>query len=561
MVAWLLELNANTNCADANGWTPLHLAVSRGQTSFAKQLHAKGAQLDAQTTSGNTSLYHAVNNEQFEIATWLLELNANANCPDENGWTPLHLAASQGYLDIAKQLYAKGAQLNVQTKSGMSPLHRAVAKGQSGMVAWLLDMGADLKAVTENGWTPLHIAASDGHIDIAKQLYEKGAPVDARAKNDITPLYLASRVGHFDLVVWLIQQNANVNLVSSDGDGPLQAATNGHLEVAKYLHANGGQIDSRTKDGHTLLHIASAGGYLPLVAWLIELNLDVNCPTTGGKWMPMHYAAEGGHVATINQLLKFGANAKAESSDGWTPLHMAASLGHLAPVNRLLELGADPNHHSKFDVTPFHCAVYHGGVPILEAFARHSGDPLLQDGYGRNVLDWASAYPPAFRALERFYGRYVPSTESATKDYLAARIRTLLQSTHDTNDWLDFLARLLIRVGNDVDATTALEQHISSDRGDSVISHPIRCEMCEALSIQGSRYVCRDCADTDICESCMIRYKEGEGIRACSKHAFLKIPSEAWKTLLPSQVNEMGESLEEWLKRLKGQWVGDQPDG
>jgi ankyrin repeat protein len=560
-VTWLLYLDTNVNCADKNGWTPVHLAASSGQLNIAKQLYAKGAQLEAKTISGITPLYDAVNKGQFEIATWLLERNANPNCVNEKGWSPLHLAASEGHIDLAKQLATKGAHLNAQTKSGMSPLHQAVIKERSEIVTWLLEMGADHKSVTENGWTPLHIAASNGHFDIAKQLYAKGAPVDTQTKEGTTPLYQASCNGHFDLVVWLIQQNAKVNLSSHDGFSPLQVATErGHLEIAKHLYAHGGQIDTRTNQGYTLIHGASASGNSELIAWLIDLKLDVNCPTTAG-WVPIHCAAERGHVATINQLVNFGANATAESDRSYTPLHEAAFAGHLAVVNRLLELGADPNHRSNVGSTPFHGAVYHGRIPVLEAFARTSGDPFLLDGFGRNVLDWASMYPPAFEALERFHESYEPTTDSASKSHLTATIQRLLSSAHNSDNWLNSLGRLLIFGGHDNDATTAFEQRILSDRGDSMTRHGAVCDMCEVYPIQSSRFVCRECADIDLCEFCMVRYQDGESRGACNKHTFLKVPSEAWKTLRASEVNEKGESLEEWLERLKDQWVGDQVEG
>jgi hypothetical protein len=72
--------------------------------------------------------------------------------------------------------------------------------------------------------------------------------------------------------------------------------------------------------------------------------------------------------------------------------------------------------------------------------------------------------------------------------------------------------------------------------------------------IQGPRYVCKLCAETDLCEPCFTKYSGCEGLRNCSGHTFLKVPSQAWGILKPLQVNAAGETLEEWLERLKRQW-------
>src|SRR5205814_6390223 len=137
---------------------------------------------------------------------------------------------------------------------------------------------------------------------------------------------------------------------------------------------------------------------------------------------------------------------KVESKDGWTPLHLAARRGHLTVANILVGFGADPNHCSHFGSTPFHCAVYHGRIALLEMFLHSSGDPWLLDGYGRNILDWASAYPPAFQVMEGLHQSYEPTNQSTISQHLTMTIRKLFQSTHSGNQWLDLIRRLFIRI-------------------------------------------------------------------------------------------------------------------
>src|SRR5947207_7380827 len=148
--------------------------------------------------------------------------------------------------------------------------------------------------------------------------------------------------------------------------------------------------------------------------------------------------------------------------------------------------------------------------------------------------------------MEGLHQSYEPTNPSTISQHLTMTIQNLFQSTHSGHDWLDLIGGLFIRIGDDLEATTAFEQGISSDRSDSTTVHQAECEMCEMSPIQGPRYVCRVCADISLCDSCMVRYDEGGSVTTCDQHTFLKIPSEAWKTLKPFQVNEMGETLGEW---------------
>jgi hypothetical protein len=163
----------------------------------------------------------------------------------------------------------------------------------------------------------------------------------------------------------------------------------------------------------------------------------------------------------VNRLMEVGADPKAESKDGWTALHLAAPRGHVAMVNRLMEVGADPNHCSYFNITPLQRAVHHGRVEILQSLIRSSGNPWLVDGFGRNVLDWAYMYPPAFQAMAQFHRHYKPTDQTTILQHLAKTIQKLFQSTYREQSWLNPLGFFLLQVGEEIEATTAFEQYQS----------------------------------------------------------------------------------------------------
>ncbi|XP_076242664.1 acyl-CoA-binding domain-containing protein 6 [Calliopsis andreniformis] len=56
--------------------------------------------------------------------------------------------------------------------------------------------------------------------------------------------------------------------------------------------------------------------------------------------LPIHWAADRGHISIIEYLIKTGANVNSQDGDGQTPLHYAASCGHLDVVIYLLSIGA-----------------------------------------------------------------------------------------------------------------------------------------------------------------------------------------------------------------------------
>ncbi|XP_015190369.1 PREDICTED: acyl-CoA-binding domain-containing protein 6 [Polistes dominula] len=57
--------------------------------------------------------------------------------------------------------------------------------------------------------------------------------------------------------------------------------------------------------------------------------------------LPIHWAADRGHVAIIEYLIQHGANINSRDIDGQTPLHYAASCGHVDVVEYLISMGAE----------------------------------------------------------------------------------------------------------------------------------------------------------------------------------------------------------------------------
>ncbi|OAD61674.1 Acyl-CoA-binding domain-containing protein 6 [Eufriesea mexicana] len=81
-------------------------------------------------------------------------------------------------------------------------------------------------------------------------------------------------------------------------------------------------------------------GHIEKVQELLDKEPKLANLTDSEGLLPIHWAADRGHLRIIEQLIKKGTNVNSQDEDGQTPLHYAASCGHLDVVKYLLSIGA-----------------------------------------------------------------------------------------------------------------------------------------------------------------------------------------------------------------------------
>jgi ankyrin repeat protein len=100
-----------------NGITPLFLASVGGYNLAARELIARGAQLNVATSSGETPLMAAAYAGYLPLVKTLLEKGAQVNARDVLGNTALVYAVLEGHTPVVREMLARGASANVNWKS------------------------------------------------------------------------------------------------------------------------------------------------------------------------------------------------------------------------------------------------------------------------------------------------------------------------------------------------------------------------------------------------------------------------------------------------------------
>jgi len=121
------------------------------------------------------------------------------------------------------------------------------------------------------------------------------------------------------------------------------AAMRGDRDAVRLLLKQKAAVNTAQADGMTALHWAAFKNDLDMTRMLLQAGANVKAVTRVEGLTPIFIAATNGNTATVEALLKAGADPNAANTLGTTALMQASAAGDPQTVKLLLDSGANPN--------------------------------------------------------------------------------------------------------------------------------------------------------------------------------------------------------------------------
>uniref|UniRef100_H2YS49 Uncharacterized protein n=1 Tax=Ciona savignyi TaxID=51511 RepID=H2YS49_CIOSA len=298
------------------------------------------------------------------------------------------------------------------------------------------------------GNTILHLACERRDAEMVKLFCRKGSLVNVQNKEGITALHIAAAMGDIPIIETLYTYKADPGLLDHMERTALHtAAEKGHTSVVELLADRFPKaVLRRTKDGSTLMHIASESGHPETALAFLKKGVPLHMPNKSGA-VCLHSAAKNNHVEVVRTLLMKGAHvdARTKASEnalhlavrhcrweitrhmlefleqkysryeaticvnmenkkafinaktklGLTPLHLAAQRGYNDLVKKLLKpIGSDQkasiDARSLDNKTPLHKAAENGQIDVCQTLLDAGANVLATDSHGQTPLHLAA---------------------------------------------------------------------------------------------------------------------------------------------------------------------------
>ncbi|KAB2939014.1 MAG: putative sugar O-methyltransferase [Hyphomicrobium sp.] len=324
-----------------------------------KPLRNKDAHLDISWCLAQRELLRAVVTGDIDAVR---RITPASKALDSLGTGILEIAAANGHIDIVRYLVEQRAAL-VERKLGALSL--AIFNLRTEVTAYLLDSLGRTPQLVNRAFS---LMSQAGDLASLQALWVGDPQPDVHHDADAAVRFAARR-GHLDVVKWLVANGANIE--SAKNPVALDAIRSGNLDVVRFVIETGAYHRPIIDE---LVTAAAETGNIALFKYVMQMS--GRWPENTGKILQR--AAELGDLKTIVRMHRAGADV----SDAGEALLAAASNGHLMVVIYLHRNGVNINHENG---AALRLAALSGHSRV--AWYLHRSGVRIDQGVGRIALD------------------------------------------------------------------------------------------------------------------------------------------------------------------------------
>ncbi|KAI2472567.1 putative ankyrin repeat protein [Annulohypoxylon bovei var. microspora] len=275
--------------ANKNGPTRLHNIQEKTPVSWVQILVEAKIKLEGQDADGYTPLAVAIREGNEDVAKYLIEQGANTNVFSPVFGSILHLAVRKGALNLVKILVKSVTDIEtVDPRYGMSLLYTALCIGEfpklKKMVRYLVK---DIK------------------VSVNKLGGELGYPIIRAAE-----MVRSNHLMGLKTLKFLIRHKAQVNVADSQGRRAIHFVSSWTEDDGiKVLAEAGAELDVKDKFGRMPIHFAASSSTENCMMYLLDKlkDTDVNV-ADNDNWTPLLWAARSGGSPNIKELVSRNAD-------------------------------------------------------------------------------------------------------------------------------------------------------------------------------------------------------------------------------------------------------------
>lgn len=192
---------------------------------------------------------------------------------------PIFYPVFHGDLAAVRQLLDKDPDaIQSRDAKNLTPLHVAASRGQHEVVQLLIDRGATVDGDSApEDWTPIVWASYRGHVDAVRVLLGNGAAPGQAGGN---PIHFAGQRRHRETCRLLADHGAIDELIEMNDADAIElwraAYSFQSAVVSEVLERKPRLIDSKDRNGRTLLHEVGTHGDTKTARILLKHEIDLN---------------------------------------------------------------------------------------------------------------------------------------------------------------------------------------------------------------------------------------------------------------------------------------------